>query len=111
MPKMISAIVKRPGEPPRHVNVSNRLEALQKNVGGYIEAVTLATDLVILCDEEGRLKDKPFNCTICGYDFCGDILMVGADGDEFANLPVKYEVIKALLPGLWEGPEYNGRSE
>ena len=27
--KMISALVKRPGEPPRHVNLSDRLESLQ----------------------------------------------------------------------------------
>lgn len=108
---MISAITKRPGQPPRHVNVSNKLETLQKNVGGYIECVRLATNLVILCDEEGRLKNKPFNCTICGYGFWGDILIVGADEDEFADLPVKYEVIKALLPKLWEGPDYDGRSE
>jgi hypothetical protein len=41
MSSMISALTKRPGERPRHVNISNSLEALQKNVDGYIEVVTL----------------------------------------------------------------------
>ena len=35
--KKISALSKRPGEPPRHVWVSNNLEALQKAVDEYDE--------------------------------------------------------------------------
>ena len=102
MGKMISALVKRPGEIPRHVNVSNSLEALQKNVSGYIETVTLADDLVVICDEEGRLKNKPYNCRICGIDFVGEILIVGTDGEEFADLPCDWNHLKILLPQLWE---------
>ena len=98
----ISALVKRPGEPPRHVNVSNSLEALQKNVGGYIETVTLASALVIICNEEGRLLDLPYNCTICGVDFVGPILMVGVKGDEFDDLPVTWPDLKKLFPQLWK---------
>lgn len=102
MAKMISALIKRPGEPPRHVNVSNSLEALQKNVGGYIETVTLASDLVIICDEEGRLKGKPYNCTVCGTDFVGEIIMVGANGEDFADLPLTWTEMKICFPELWE---------
>lgn len=99
---MISALVKRPGEAPRHVNVSNSLQALQKNVGGYIETVTVAEDLVIICNEEGRLLGLPYNCTICGVDFVGSILMVGIDGEEFADLPCEWKALKLLFPQLWE---------
>ncbi len=98
----ISVLVKRPGEIPRHVNVSNSLEALQKNVGGYIETVTLATDLVIICNEEGRLQGLPKNCRICGADFVGTILIAGRDGDEFADLPCSWKEMKQLFPELWE---------
>lgn len=98
----ISALIKRPGELPRHVNVSNSLEALQKNVEGYIETVTISDDLVVICNEEGRLRGLPYNCTICGFDFVGPILMVGRDGDEFADLPVKWDRMKKLFPKLWE---------
>lgn len=99
---MISALLKRPGEMPRHVNISNSLEALQKNVEGYIETVTITTDLVVICNEEGRLRNLPYNCTICGHDFVGTILIVGRDGDEFADLPVDWKILKKLLPRLWE---------
>lgn len=98
----ISALIKRPGEPPRHVNVSNNLEALQRNVGGYIETVTVATDFCIICNEEGRLLGLPHNCSICGVDFVGTILMVGVDGEEFADLPLTWQQMKQLFPNLWE---------
>ena len=64
----ISALVKDPGRVPRHVWISNSLEALQKAVEGYIETVTLATDLVVICNEEGRLMNLEPNCNIWGYD-------------------------------------------
>lgn len=98
---MISALTKRPGEPPRHVNISNKLETLQKTVGGYVEAIKVAEDLYILCDEEGRINSKHYNCNICGYDFFGDIAIVGADGEEFADLPCKWSTLKRLFPQLW----------
>ncbi len=98
----ISALIKRPGEIPRHVNLSDSLEALQKSVDGYIETIKIANDLVILCDEDGKLKEKPYNCTICGYELVGDIVIVGMDGGEFADLPVDWKILKKLLPRLWE---------
>ena len=83
--KKISALSKRPGEPPRHVWVSNNLEALQKAVEGYIEAITVSRgdgrDLVIICNEEGKIRNMEYNATICGEDFVGPILIVGVDGE------------------------------
>lgn len=99
---VISALIKRPGEIPRHVNVSNSLEALQKNVEGYIETITIASDMVIICNEEGRLRNLPYNCTICDVDLVGPIMIVGKDGDEFSDLPVKWGEMKKLFPRLWE---------
>lgn len=37
-------------------NIENTLEALQHEVGGYIETLTLTSDLVLIIDEEGCLK-------------------------------------------------------
>lgn len=101
MANIISVLLKRPGEPPRNVNVSNSLEALQRNVDGYIETVTLAKDLVIICNEEGRLHGLPFNCMIRGITFLGTILIAGVDGDEFADLPVSWNDLKKAFPNLW----------
>lgn len=101
MADKIRAISKRPGCPPRSVWVSNTLENLQTAVGGHIETVTLATDMCVICDEEGRLKGKPYNCTVYGVDFVGDILLVGIKGTEFADLPISFQRAKGVFKSLW----------
>ena len=51
--KQISVLIKEPGKKPRRESIPNTLEALQRVVGGYIETVTFASDVVIICNEEG----------------------------------------------------------
>lgn len=85
----IKVVIKKPGEPFVSAQISNTLESLQVAVGGYIEAVTLSRDVVIICNEEGRIKGLPFNCKVAGADFVGTIIFAGIEGDEFADLPVK----------------------
>lgn len=55
----IRAVVKRPGEAAFMTVINNELETLQKIVGGYIETITIADNLVIVCNEEGKLKNLP----------------------------------------------------
>lgn len=64
MENTIKVIIMEPGQAPRCTAVQNTLEGLQEAVGGYIETVTLASDLVIVCDQEGRIKNKPYCCDI-----------------------------------------------
>lgn len=75
---------KEPGKDPVLTDIDNTLEAFQKNVGGYIETVTLTEELVIVCNEEGHIQSLPYNCTVMNADFCGTILI---DGDEFTDVP------------------------
>ncbi len=98
----INVIIKRPGEDPCTASVPNTLEALQELVGGAIEAVTLCSDLAVICNEEGRLIGLPHNCKVCGVDFVSVIAFVGVDGDEFADVPCDIEGFRALFPLLWE---------
>ena len=106
----LKCIIKRPDEEFGHVtSISDTLRNLQKTVGGYIECVTLNsftitekgevsnTRLVIICDEEGRLKGKPHNCAVSGIDFCGDIIVIGAYGEEFADIPISFEQWKGMV--------------
>lgn len=83
----ITVIRKAPGKAPERIEIENALDALQWEIGGYIETVTLASDLVVICDEEGRLKDKAANCRICGILFVGTILIAGVNGEEFTDVP------------------------
>lgn len=84
-------IIKRPGERAEEATIPNTLKALQDAVGGYIETVTLASDAVIICNEEGRIRKLPYNCTFCGLQFYGTIIFCGVDGDEFADVPLSLE--------------------
>ena len=98
----IRVLMKKPGDEPWIFDIQNTLDDLQNKVGGYIETVTLASDLVIICNEEGRLKGLEYNCTICGLDLVGTIILCGTDGENFTDLPVSYGEMKKLFPSLWE---------
>lgn len=83
----ILVVIKEPGQPPRVEPLfENTLEAFQKAVGGWIEAVTIADDVVIICNEEGRLRGLPFNVEVLGVGFVGTVIAVGVKDDEFASL-------------------------
>ena len=98
----IKVLIKAPGKTPREFNIENTLETFQNIVGGYIDAVTLASDLVIICNEEGRLMNLPHNCDICGIDFVGTIILAGVAGEEFADLPGDIEGRRNTFRSLWE---------
>lgn len=87
----MKAIRKKPGCEPEIIEVENTLKALQQEVGGYIETVTIASDAVVICNEEGvplgMPLGMPYNCRFFGVDFVGPILVVGRNKDEFCDVP------------------------
>lgn len=83
----IRVLRKKPGERPKMITIENELSAFQREVDGHIETVTCASDAVIICNEEGRLRGLKPNCTIIGVSFVGTILLAGTDGEDFTDLP------------------------
>lgn len=83
----MKAIRKKPGCTPEIIEVDNTLKALQAEVGGYIETVTIASDAVVICNEEGRILGLPDNGRVCGVDVVGTVLIVGTKDDEFCDVP------------------------
>lgn len=67
--------------------IPNELKALQEAVGGYIETLTIASDVTLIVNEEGTPLGLPYNCNVCGAELFGTILVVGVDGEEFCSLP------------------------
>lgn len=97
--EMISIIRKEPGKPFYRDLLVNELEAFQEAVGGYIEAVTIsgaAKPIIVICDEEGRLKGYEHNVTIAGIDFVGPIVICSAEGEEFTDAAYSIEFIKKI---------------
>ena len=83
----MKAIRKKSGCAPEIIEVENTLKVLQTEAGGYIETVTIASDVVVICNEEGVLLGMPYNCQFFGVDFVGPILVVGRNKDEFCDAP------------------------
>ena len=82
----MKAIIKKVNEAPQVVNIENTLEAIQKAVGGYIEVVRMDNNLLMICDEEGKLKGKPYNFDLGSDIIVGDVLFVQNDGEDFTDL-------------------------
>lgn len=98
---MIKVLIKRPGEKAFEIKINNSLAVLQDSVGGFVESVTVAEDMAVLCDEDGRIKGKPYNCCVMGVDFVGAIIIAGVDGEEFGDVPIDLKEAKILFPELF----------
>ena len=84
------------------IDIENTLEALQAEVDGYIEAVTLVPDqAVMIVNEEGVLRGMSPNSRAsltAGRPIFGNALVVGVNGDEFTDIPDDVlKCIRALL--------------
>ncbi len=102
MENKIKIFIKEPGGVPQEIEVENTLEALQELVEGDIETCTITNDMVIICNEEGKLFGLEDNCMICGERFVGTILFAGVDGEEFTDMPIDLERFAEMFPDLFE---------
>ena len=77
--KELKVVLKKVGENPEIMNIENTLEAKQKLVGGLIEVVGLTEDILLICNEEGKLEHLQPNL-LFDYDYiAGDCFFVGDD--------------------------------
>ena len=77
----MKVIIKKPGCIGQAKDIPNTLEALQAEVGGYIETVTINSRLVAIVHEEGRLIGLDPNV----LGLFGTIVFVGAPTDELPD--------------------------
>lgn len=83
-------IIVEPGQKPREADIENKLEVLQKIVGGYIEAIyPFEDEVAIICDEESKLKsDTQWNRMI--PEICdiikGTFFIAGLGKEYFTDL-------------------------
>ena len=85
-------IIKHPEHDPYVADIPNTLDALQGQVGGYIEVVSMK-NYVVICNEEGILLKLPYNFTLNNrHHFFGTVIIAGTADENFADVPD--EVIK-----------------
>lgn len=89
----LTVLIVEPGKPAYVKTIDHTLESLQAEVGGLIEQVCAFEDpVVILCNEEGKLKGLPKNRGLFDangnlYDILqGTFLVIGVDESDFISL-------------------------
>jgi hypothetical protein len=82
------------GEEPKEMLIDNTLEAKQKLVGGLIEVVPYE-NLIIICNEEGKLLGLKPNLVFDLDYIAGDCFLIGDDYEkgDFRSL-TQEEIIK-----------------
>ena len=98
----IKAIIKRPDEKVGHMtNISPTLKNLQRIVEGPIEIVTIAPGLVLICNEEGKLRGLERNFRMGGDLFfdviLGEVIICGVDGEDLDDIPIDFKQWKYYL--------------
>ena len=94
-------IFKAPGRVPEIRDIDGSLKTLQELVGGNIEPITLHNGMVILCDEEGKLRGKEPNIWLerIKDTLVGNVIFLGEDGEEFTDFPEEHlDAVLAILP-------------
>ena len=77
-----------PGEIPYEKDLDNTLSAIQNEVGGGLfEIVRLDNDMILCCNEEGKLNGMEMNRRLADDIICGPFFVVGDDGEgDFTSL-------------------------
>lgn len=78
----MKAIIKEVGKSPRVEEIENDLETIKSLVGGYIEVVGMEENILLICNEEGKLNGLPSNFSIGHDTIVGTAVFVAFDGKE-----------------------------
>ena len=89
-PEKIKVVVQEPGKISEIATVVNDLKPMHELIGGYLETLTLPNGLVLVMDEEGRLKGLRENVRCVQFGtIVGRIFITAAEGESFRSLTVE----------------------
>ena len=96
MSKDLKILVKRAGKEPTVETIEDTVKAKQNLVGGLIEVISYDQDILLICNEEGKLFNLPPNL-LFDYDYiAGDCFFVGDDYDNAGFKDLADEQIEDL---------------
>ena len=99
MKEKIKVIYKEVGKDPKVIEIQNTLEAKQKLVGGLIEAVEYK-DVVLICNEEGKIYDLKPNVQFAKDYIAGNFLVAGDDFETGDFISLTNDQIKDIKEDL-----------
>lgn len=79
-------VIVEPNKVPYIKEVKNILEDFQSIVGGYIETISLPNGLIVVCNEEGKVKGLPANRKIGNDIIVGTFIITTSYQDDFRTL-------------------------
>lgn len=98
-------LFKEPGKDPRSMQIPNELGVMQQLVDGHIETLRVADNVVMIFNEEGKLRgfEPNFYIGAIGDVILGPVLFTGESGDEFCSLDdCDADLIDRILRGGFE---------
>ena len=73
----IKVLVVEPNKEPYIKEIESSLESLQDIVGGLIEYINLENNVDLICNEEGKINNLPFNRSIGNDIIAGTFIIAG----------------------------------
>ncbi len=100
--KKLKVVFKEVGKEPVVMEIEDTLEAKQKLVGGLIEVVQYKDDLLLICNEEGKLMNLKPNLQF-DYDYiAGNCFVIGDDFENSGFKSVEENQIDSIKKDLEE---------
>ncbi|HCA30191.1 MAG TPA: hypothetical protein DEP23_11805 [Ruminococcaceae bacterium] len=107
---LLRVVMVEPGKPAYEAEIQDSLKSLQRTVAGHLEATyPFGGNLVVVCNEEGKIIELPENREIYGDIYCGNFFIVG-DNHEGDFCSLTDEQTAAMLERFSE-PEFFGDEE
>jgi hypothetical protein len=79
-------VIKEPRKYAYVKEIKNDLKILQDIVGGYIEVISIGNDILMICNEEGKFLELPYNFSMPNDIIVGTVFFIGNDAPEFRSL-------------------------
>ena len=91
-------VVKKVGQLPEVRDIPGTLENIQEIVGGYIECLPIFSNVLCVCNEEGKLLGLPVNFFFEGDFIVGDVFFCAGLEEEFGSLSdLQIEILMTAL--------------
>lgn len=82
----MKVVVKEPRKPAMVKVIDGTPESMQDIVGGYIETFHIAENILCVVNEEGLVRDLPFNFTAPPFFVYGTAFFCGQQGEDMVGL-------------------------
>lgn len=96
----LKIVYKEVGKEPIVMEIEDTLEAKQKLVGGLIEVIPYKEDLLLVCNEEGKILNLKPNLRFPNDYIVGNCFIVGDDSENASFKSIKDEQIEKIESDL-----------